>query len=247
MQKLSAMGLQALVTLMVVTWVQVVSAQATLTGTVNDQSGGAIAGAAVTVRAATQTPPRHVTTDATGGFSVRDLAPGKYEVEVRHDLFDVTSTGVEVPLTRPLRVTLSVAGLIERMVVTGRRMETRLSETPQKIEVVDAQDIERSVAADVTDALKKNAGVEVVQYNGVLSGIGIRGFRPEISGINKRSLLLIDGRPSGVTNLATLLLDNIDHIEVLKGPASAVYGASAMGGVVNVITRQSRGPLKGGA
>ena len=232
---------------MVVTWVQVVSAQATLTGTVNDQSGGAIAGAAVTVRAATQTPPRHVTTDATGGFSVRDLAPGKYEVEVRHDLFDVTSTGVEVPLTRPLRVTLSVAGLIERMVVTGRRMETRLSETPQKIEVVDAQDIERSVAADVTDALKKNAGVDVVQYNGVLSGIGIRGFRPEISGINKRSLLLIDGRPSGVTNLATLLLDNIDHIEVLKGPASAVYGASAMGGVVNVITRQSRGPLKGGA
>ena len=95
--------------------------------------------------------------------------------------------------------------------------------------------------------LKKNAGVDVVQYSGALSGIGIRGFRPQFSGINKRSLLLIDGRPSGVTNLATLLLDNVERIEVLKGAASAVYGSSAMGGVVNVITRQSRGKIGGSA
>jgi len=140
---------------------------------------------------------------------------------------------------------MKIAGLVESMVVTGRRVETRLSETPQKIEVIDARDIERSVAADITDVLKKNSGVDVVQYTGSLSGIGIRGFRPETSGINKRSLLLVDGRPSGVTNLSTLLLDNVERIEVLKGPASAVYGASAMGGVVNIITRQSRGPIGG--
>ena len=85
-----------------------------------------------------------------------------------------------------------------------------------------------------------------MQYSGVLSGIGIRGFRPETSGLNKRSLLLIDGRPSGVTNLSTLMLDGVERIEVLKGPASAIYGASAMGGVVNVITRRSRGPVTGG-
>jgi vitamin B12 transporter len=113
--------------------------------------------------------------------------------------------------------------------------------------VIDSVDIERSVAADLTDLLKKNSGVDVVQYSGALSGIGIRGFRPQVSGINKRSLLLIDGRPSGVTNLATLLLDNVERIEVLKGAASAVYGSSAMGGVVNVITRQSRGKMAGHA
>ena len=86
-----------------------------------------------------------------------------------------------------------------------------------------------------------------MQYSGVLSGIGIRGFRPQTGGINKRSLLLIDGRPSGVTNLATLLVDSVERIEVLKGAASAVYGSSAMGGVVNVITRQSRGKIGGSA
>ena len=140
---------------------------------------------------------------------------------------------------------MKVAGLAESLVVTGRRVETRRSETPQKIEIVSGEDIERSVASDITDVLKKNAGVDVVQYNGVLSGVGIRGFRPETSGVNKRSLLLIDGRPSGVTNLATLLLDNVDRIEVMKGPASSVYGASAMGGVINVITKHSRGKVLG--
>ena len=131
--------------------------------------------------------------------------------------------------------------------VTARRVDTRVAETPQKIEVVDSTDIERSVAADLADMLKKNSGVDVVQYSGALSGIGIRGFRPQTSGINKRSLLLIDGRPSGVTNLATLLLDNVERVEVLKGAASAVYGSSAMGGVVNVITRRSRGTIGGNA
>lgn len=238
-----------LTALLVVASTQAASAQVALTGTVVDQSGGAIAGATVTVRSDPAGPPRTIATDPSGGFAIHNLPPGRYEIDVRHKLFEPAAVAIELEAgePRPVRITLKVAPMAESVVVTGRRMETRLSETPQKIEIVEARDIARSVALDLTDVLKKNAGVDVVQYNGVLSGIGIRGFRPEISGINKRSLLLVDGRPSGVTNLATLLLDGVDHIEVLKGPASAVYGASAMGGVVNVITRQSRGPVRGGA
>ncbi|MEQ1573804.1 MAG: TonB-dependent receptor [Vicinamibacterales bacterium] len=254
MQKLRKRGRPTLLaftlfTLALLPWATSASAQGVITGVVVDQSGGTIAGAIVTLRSVSGLPPYAVTADANGEFSTAPLTPGRYEVEVRHDLFDtvVISVDVQGSGTPPLRVTLNVGGLTTSMVVTGRRVETRLSETPQKIEVIAARDIDRAVAADITDVLKKSAGVDVVQYSGVLSGIGIRGFRPETSGINKRSLLLVDGRPSGVTNLATLLLDNVDHIEVLKGPASAVYGASAMGGVVNVITRQSRGPVRAGA
>ena len=220
-----------------------------ITGAVVDELGGAIAGADVTLRDAAGGVVHTVSADAGGRFSIVGLRPGKYEVQAQSRLFEDAHTSVDVAAgdsPSVLRLTMKVAGLTESLVVTGRRVETRLSETPQKIEIVAAADIERSVASDITDVLKKNAGVDVVQYNGVLSGIGIRGFRPETSGINKRSLLLIDGRPSGVTNLATLLLDQVDRIEVMKGPASSVYGASAMGGVVNVITKHSRGKVLGG-
>ena len=221
-----------------------------LRGAVVDELGGAVAGVKISVMTAAGTAVQTVTTDASGAFTVGGLAPGRYSVLAENALFDALRTTADVgqgaASSPTLKLTMKVAGMTESLVVTGRRVEAKLSETPQKIEIISAKDIERSVALDVTDVLKKASGVDVVQYNGVLSGIGIRGFRPETGGINKRSLLLIDGRPSGVTNLATLMLDNVDHIEVMKGPASSVYGASAMGGVVNVITKHSRGQVLSG-
>jgi vitamin B12 transporter len=221
-----------------------------VSGIVVDEVGGAIAGARVTATDAAGAVVQITQSDAAGAFTLRGLTPGAYTVAIEMNLFAPFAEAVTVSDSgagAPLRAVLRAGGFSESVVVTARRVETRLAETPQKVEVIDATDIERTVAADLTDVLKKNAGVDVVQYSGALSGIGIRGFRPQTAGINKRSLLLIDGRPSGVTNLATLHLDNVERIEVLKGAASAVYGSSAMGGVVNVITRQSHGKLGGSA
>jgi vitamin B12 transporter len=222
----------------------------TVSGTVVDEGGAPLPGARVTSADATGRTLNTTVTNGSGAFAVRASAPGEYSVAVDLPAFvsatqriTVTSEGTR----EPLRVILRAGGFSENVVVTGRRVETRITGMPQKVEVIDATDIQRSVADDVADVLKKNAGVDVIQYPGALSGIGIRGFRPQTSGINKRSLLLVDGRPSGITNLAALRLDNVDHIEILKGAASSVYGSSAMGGVVNVITRQSRGKIAGTA
>jgi outer membrane receptor protein involved in Fe transport len=87
--------------------------------------------------------------------------------------------------------------------------------------------------------------VDLIQYPGGLSGIGIRGFRPEFSGTNQHVLILIDGHDSGATTFGNLPNAAIERIEVLKGPASSLYGASAMGGVVNIITKHSSGPVTG--
>lgn len=223
-------------------------ARGQIVGVVTDEGGGVVPGARITVTDAKGVVVHTRTSDTTGRFAIPGVAPGTYDVFVQLRGFAPRVERVTVAASAPappLQLVLQAAGFAEAVVVTAQRIESRISETPRKIEVVDATDIERSVAADVTDVLKKNAGVDVVQYTGALSGIGLRGFRPQFSGINKRSLLLIDGRPSGVTNLATLLLDDVDRIEVLKGAASAVYGSSAMGGVVNVITRQSRGRIGG--
>ncbi|MEQ1760116.1 MAG: TonB-dependent receptor [Vicinamibacterales bacterium] len=224
-------------------------AQTSASGVVVDEAGGAIVGARVTLRDRNGLVVLTTMSDAAGAFFIRDVPAGMHTLTVEQNLFAaesvVLSPGDGASL--PLRVALKAGGFVEDVVVTARRIETRLSETPQKIEVIDSVDLERSVGTDLTDILKKNAGVDVVQYTGALSGIGLRGFRPQTSGINKRSLLLINGHPSGVTNLAALLVDGVDRIEVLKGAASAVYGSSAMGGVVNVITRQSSGKIGGSA
>jgi vitamin B12 transporter len=219
---------------------------AQVTGAVVDEAGGLVAGARVTVTDAQGVTVQTIATDAAGSFALRTLPPGAYSVTVELQLFRPAVTAITVTesgSSEPLRIVLRTGGFVEGVVVTARRVETRLTETPQKVEIVDAVDIARSVGTDLTDLLKKNAGVDVVQYTGALSGIGIRGFRPQTSGINKRSLLLLNGRPSGVTNLAAVALDNVERVEVLKGAASAIYGSSAMGGVVNIITRQSQGKI----
>lgn len=133
------------------------------------------------------------------------------------------------------------------VVVTSRRVETKLDDTPQRIEVIQSKDIDKTIQNDLTDLLKKNASVDVIQYPGALSGIGIRGFKPEYGGINKHTVTLIDGRPVSGDNLAIINSGSIEQVEVMKGPGSALYGSGAMGGVVSMVSRQSKGDIRGQA
>jgi len=137
----------------------------------------------------------------------------------------------------------SVLTLSPTMKVNVMRLEIKPEKLPQKIEVIDDLDLALTPAQDITDVLKKNASIDVIQYPGLLSGVGIRGFRPSFSGINQRTLTLIDGRPSGATNLASLQPYNVERIEIIKGPMSALYGPQAMGGVVNVVPKYSTGDI----
>jgi len=130
------------------------------------------------------------------------------------------------------------------VIITATRAATERRKVPQQVQVISRRDLQQTAALEFTDVLKKNASVDVIQYPGLLSGVGIRGFRPQTGGLNQRALLLVDGRPAGTGNLATLDLGSVEQVEVLKGPASALYGSQAMGGVVNVVTRKSRGAMR---
>ncbi|MCX2485602.1 TonB-dependent receptor [Pedobacter sp. MR2016-24] len=134
---------------------------------------------------------------------------------------------------------------LEEVVVTSLRTDTKRRNVPQSMTVIGKSAIELTPAQEVTDLLKKNASVNIIQYPGLSAGVGIRGFRPQFNGLNQRSLLLVDGRPAGTANIATINPADIERIEVLKGPASAQYGSSAMGGVINIITKKSRGAIHG--
>jgi len=134
---------------------------------------------------------------------------------------------------------------LEEIVVTAGRSEARRGDIAQQMELITADQLALTPAGFITDSLKKSASVDIIQYPGGLSGIGLRGFRPQFSGINQQVLVLIDGRPAGATSLGTLPQASIQRIEVIKGSSSSVYGASAMGGVVNFLTSDSEGPIGG--
>jgi outer membrane receptor protein involved in Fe transport len=136
---------------------------------------------------------------------------------------------------------------LQEVVVIGTRSPQKTANLTQEIQVISKETIKKMNANDITDVLKQTAGVDVVEYPGLLSGISIRGFRPQNGSLNMKALILIDGRPAASTNLAMIDLNNIERIEVLSGPASAIYGPQAMGGVVNIITNHTNGKLKGNA
>ena len=139
----------------------------------------------------------------------------------------------------------AVASDLPDIVVTAGRIEQNAADVAVRVETISGDEIRDTPAASVIDIVKKNASVDVIQYPGGQAGIGLRGFRPEISGTNQRVLLLIDGRPAGVTSAGNLPMAGVSRVEVLKGAASALYGSSAMGGVVNFISKRSSGPLSG--
>lgn len=141
---------------------------------------------------------------------------------------------------------LDRAKSLGNVVITATRSAASAHDIPQKVKVITRKDIEQSVAVDVTSILKKAASLDVIEYPNLLSGVGFRGFRPETGTFNRRSVVLIDGRPAGAGNLAALPLEQVERIEVVKGAASSLYGSSAMGGVVNIITKRSRGPVRSG-
>jgi len=134
------------------------------------------------------------------------------------------------------------------IVVTATRNVQLRDEVASSMEVIEGDVLENAVGDTFLDQIKKNASVDVIQYPNGLAGIGLRGMRPNFEfTINPRTLVLVDGRPSGSTSFTTVSPESIERVEVLKGPASSLYGASAMGGVVNIITRRSKGPIGGSA
>src|SRR5688572_27224415 len=102
-----------------------------------------------------------------------------------------------------------------QVVITATRTEVQRNKIPQSLTVINRKDIEKTGGQDFVDLLKKNASVNVVQYPGLLAGIGIRGFRPQTGGLNQRVLLLVDGRPPGAPHIATINPSDIARIEVL--------------------------------
>jgi vitamin B12 transporter len=134
---------------------------------------------------------------------------------------------------------------MDEMVVTSTRTEKRAVDVPVSSEVITRDKIESSGATHLGDLIGKYMTGHYHKYSGILSSPGMRGFMTEAHGDDTKGhiLILIDGHRIGTGNAAKISLDRIERVEVTKGPASALYGSAAMGGVINMITKKGDGDL----
>jgi outer membrane receptor for ferrienterochelin and colicins len=125
-----------------------------------------------------------------------------------------------------------------QIVVTGTKTEHTLGEVPVSVEVITQEEIQHRNITTVQDALDMLSGVKVTRTSGSWGNKG----NIEMLGLQtKHTLILIDGQKivggHGGTDIQQISLNMIERIEVVKGPASALYGSEAVGGVVNIITK----------
>jgi vitamin B12 transporter len=131
---------------------------------------------------------------------------------------------------------------MEEVVVTAGRVKEKKREITANVTIIDETEIKASSARDLGDLLAEKGIGHIQKYPGALTAIGIRGFRTETHGndLVGHVLILLNGHRSGTGNLAKIMTKNIERIEIIRGPASVQYGSAAMGGVVNVITKQGK-------
>ena len=139
---------------------------------------------------------------------------------------------------------LSLEQLGEIAVTTVSKEPEEVWQTPAAIYVLTQNDIRRSGATSIPEALRLVPGVEVARIDSDHWAIGIRGFE---SGFSKSVLVLIDGRSvytplyAGVYwDVQNVPLQDVDRIEVIRGPGGTIWGANAVDGVINIITKNAK-------
>src|SRR5213592_2311511 len=130
----------------------------------------------------------------------------------------------------------------EQVVVTATRFDIPLDLSPASVSVINSEDFEQKQIERVSDALREVPGLSVVQTGtaGQLTSVFTRGLRSE------HTQVLLDGIPinqglQGAFNFADLTIDDIDRIEVVRGPQSTLYGPRALAGVIQIFTKQDAG------
>src|SRR5205807_5381217 len=128
------------------------------------------------------------------------------------------------------------------IIISATRIDIPLNQSPASVSLVTSQDIEEKQIERVADALREVPGVSVVQSGapGQLTSVFTRGLRSE------HTQVLLDGIPvnqglQGAFNFADLTIDDLDHIEVVRGPQSTLYGPRALAGAIQIFTKRGDG------
>lgn len=180
-------------------------------------------------------------TDASGHYVFRDLKPGDYTLEVSSVGFTPTQLHTSVQPRQSVELNFEIqpdAFMLDQVVVTSSKSETRRRESPALVNVLNSATFQRVGACSLADGLDFQPGVRVENdcQNCGFTQVRINGLDGHYSQI------LMNSRPvfsalTGVYGLEQIPANMIDRVEVMRGGGSALFGSSAVGGTINIITK----------
>ena len=214
-----------------------------ISGTVTDsETGEALIGANVVIKGTTNGD----VTNIQGQFSIKGLADGEYTVVASYVGFKSMEQTVTVSGSDASADFQLIEGTVfgEEVVVSGTRQPEKITETPATIEVISKKDLENWGSFNTGELLSRLKGVDYVRSGVVGTGINVRGFN---SNFNAKNTQVTDGRFSSLVAtglpfgpLSPQIKEDIERVEVILGPNSALYGPNAHNGLVNIITKDPR-------
>lgn len=224
-------------------------AQGTITGLVTGApEGRPLSGAAVILDGT-----RGVTTGNDGRFMIDKVSAGTHSLEVRilgyttqHETVDVID-GTTSTVSLLLEEEFIDAGAV---IVTANRGASRIADVPARVTLISSAAIESRPVTTVDEMLSTVPGLNVSRSFGIFSHKSSVTMRGLSGNEQARVLVMIDGIPvnksdGGSVNWNLIDPAMVERIEVVKGPASSMYGSNAMGGAINVITRRPQDDLSG--
>lgn len=180
-------------------------------------------------------------TDGSGHYVFRDLVPGDYELMVSMTGYEARRKSVAVSAGQSVELNFEIspdAFLLDQVVVTSSKTETRRRESPSLVNVLSGKIFNTVGACSLADGLDFQPGVRVENdcQNCGFTQVRINGLDGHYSQI------LMNSRPvfsalAGVYGLEHIPANMIDRVEVMRGGGSALFGSSAVGGTINIITK----------
>ncbi len=224
----------------------------TLSGTVTDPDGASVPDARVLLYRQGTTGRQATATDARGVYSFDRVQAGQYVLEVEKTGFRNTSVPaiVESSPDQSLNVTLALEGVTQSVVVTANDAPQTIDEVSKAISVLSAEEIQARNEISLGEGLRTTPGVQVFNLGGPgqMTTTRIRGLRAEatavlVDGLRFRDASTTQGDASSF--LSALNFNGTERVEVLRGSGSSLSGTTAVGGVVNVITKDGGSPTHG--
>jgi len=216
--------------------VNFVSGQQSTVRIIDGKTKEPVAFAHVCFESLTSATLKHFVTDIDG--NVPNETKEKSKVAISYVGYETLTDTIQPGVSFTLQLIPAVLNMSE-VVVTAQLIPERADKSIYKINVINSRQIELKAATNLTDLLNTESNMRVSQGGILGSSLSIQG----LSGENVK--FLVDGVPvvgrlNGNIDLNQLNLFNVDHVEIIEGPMSVIYGSNAIAGVVNIITKENK-------